>query len=139
MVQRSSGKSGKTSINRLSWRQSEMDAAKDFPDYVEQKSFLNGKEVPYGTKGSVRPDLYKDGFSIDVKNYKIETSAGRNNLARNIEKQYYQRLNNLPSETKQSVLIDIRGQNVFQDNLTTLYNDIMERTNGGIKIRYKSN
>lgn len=31
------------------------------------ESFINGEEVPYGTKGSVRPDYYKDGFSADIK------------------------------------------------------------------------
>lgn len=132
-------KSGTSSTKRPSWRQSELDAAKDFPEYLEQKSFLKGEEVPYGTKGSVRPDLYKDGFSIDVKNYKVETASGRSNSARNIEKQYYQRIDNLPAGTKQSVLIDIRGQNVSQNNLNALYNDIMERTNNGIKVRFKTN
>lgn len=130
---------GTDSIKRPSWRQSELDAAKDFPEYLEQKSFINGEEVPYGTKGSVRPDLYKEGFSIDVKNYNVETASGRSNLARNIEKQYYQRLSNLPEGTKQSVLIDIRGQNVSQDNISALYNNIMERTNNGIKVRFKKN
>ena len=131
------GESGTSLTKRPSWRQAELDAAKDFPDYLEQKSFIKGKEVPYGTKGSVRPDLYKDGFSIDVKNYQIETASGRSNLARNIEKQYYQRIGNLPEGTEQSVLIDIRGQNISQNNLNALYNDIVERTSNGIKVRFK--
>ena len=45
-------KSGTSSTKRPSWRQSELDAAKDFPEYLEQKSFLKGeaagKEI--GTK-----------------------------------------------------------------------------------------
>lgn len=49
------------------------------------------------------------------------------------------RLSNLPEGTNQSVLIDIRGQNVSQDNISTLYNNIMERTNNGIKVRFKTN
>lgn len=67
---------------RPTWRQSELDAAKDFPDYDAQKSFLNGEEVPYGTKGSVRPDYYKDGYSVDIKNYNVESTSDRSNLAR---------------------------------------------------------
>ena len=56
-----------------------------------------------------------------------------------ILKQYYQRIDNLPAGTNQSVLIDIRGQNVSQNNLNALYNDILERTNNGIKVRFKTN
>jgi len=54
---------------RPSWRQSEIDIGKEYPEYSAQKSFKNGKEVPYGTKGSSRPDFYREGFSIEVKNY----------------------------------------------------------------------
>ena len=126
----------------------QQDLCGDNQSWMQQKIFqsmqsknhlINGQEVPYGTKGSVRPDLYKAGSSIDVKNYKIETSSGRNNLARNIEKQYYQRITNLPNGTKQSVLIDIRGQNVSNTDLTSLYNDIMSRTNNGITMKFKTN
>ena len=131
-------KGGGKEVTRPSWRQSEIDASRDFPDYTEQKSFIIGKEVPYGTKGSVRPDLYKNSNSIDVKNYKIETVSGRNNLARNIEKQYYQRMDNLPKGTKQSVLIDTRGQNITDAELSSLYDDIMRRTKNGISVRFKT-
>ena len=128
---------GGTPTSRPTWRQSELDAATDFPDYDAQKSFINGEEVPYGTKGSVRPDYYKDGFSVDIKNYNVESASGRSNLARNIEKQYYQRIENLPDGTKQSVMIDVRGQNVSDEALGALYDDIMRRTNNGVEILFK--
>ncbi|MSS35719.1 hypothetical protein [Clostridium porci] len=131
------GSKGGTSTSRPTWRQSELDAAKDFPDYDAQKSFINGEEVPYGTKGSVRPDYYKDGFSVDIKNYNVESASGRSNLARNIEKQYYQRIENLPDGTKQSVMIDVRGQNVSDAALNALYDDIMQRTNNCVEILFK--
>ena len=128
---------GGTSTSRPMWRQSELDTATDFPDYDAQKSFINGEEVPYGTKGSVRPDYYKDGFSVDIKNYNVESASGRRNLARNIEKQYYQRIENLPDGTKQSVMIDVRGQNVSEAALNMVYDDIMQRTNNGVEILFK--
>ena len=87
LVKPAGGKSDSTSTKRPSWRQSEIDAAKNHPDYTEQKSFINGKEVPYGTK--------------------------------------------------QAVLIDVRGQNVLQKDLSTLYNDVMKRTNNGIEVRFR--
>ena len=113
-----SGSKGGSATSRPTWRQSELDAATEFPGYADQKSFINGKEVSYGTKGSVRPDYYKEGFSVDIKNYNIENASGRSNLARNIEKQYYQRIENLPNGTKQSVMIDIRGQSVSDEVLS---------------------
>ena len=35
-----------------------------------------------GAKGSVRPDYYKVGHSVDIKNYNLESSSGRRNLVR---------------------------------------------------------
>ena len=35
------------------------------------------------------------------------------------------------------VLIDVRGQNVLQKDLSTLYNDVMKRTNNGIEVRFR--
>ncbi len=116
----------------------EIDVVNDFPNYSTQKSFIDGKEVPYGTKGSVRPDFYTNASSIDIKNYNVTTSSGRSNLASNIKKQYLQRLDDLPAGTKQSVMIDIRGQNVSDEALESLYNNIMKRTNNGVDTTFKT-
>jgi hypothetical protein len=124
---------------RPSWRQSEIDVEKDFPEYNAQKSFKEGKEVPYGEKGSSRPDLYQTGHSIEVKNYKITTSSGRSRLVNNVSKQVEKRLSDLPSGTKQSVIIDIRGQNVSDEILDELYEKIMKKNNGKVDIRFKTN
>jgi Pre-toxin TG len=124
---------------RPSWRQSEIDIGKEYPEYSAQKSFKNGKEVPYGTKGSSRPDYYKEGFSIEVKNYKIITPEGRSRLVNNISTQFEKRLGDLPRGTKQTVIIDIRGQNVSEEILDDLYDKIMKKTNGKVNIRFKTN
>ncbi|MED4906382.1 pre-toxin TG domain-containing protein [Parageobacillus thermoglucosidasius] len=123
---------------RPSWRQSEIDIGKEYPEYSTQKSFKNGKEVPYGTKGSSRPDYYKKGFSIEVKNYKITTPEGRSRLVNNISTQFEKRLSDLPRGTKQTVIIDIRGQNVSEEILDDLYDKIMKKTNGKVNIRFKT-
>ncbi|MBW9317260.1 T7SS effector LXG polymorphic toxin [Bacillus subtilis] len=124
---------------RPSWRQSEKDVGKDYPDYSEQKSFINGKEVPYGKKGSSRPDFYKDGHSIEVKNYKITTSSGRSRLVNNVSKQVEKRLTDLPGNTKQTIIIDIRGQSVSEEIMDDLYDKIMKKTNGKADIKFKTN
>jgi hypothetical protein len=131
-------------VGRPTWRQSELDVAADYPGYEAQKSFIRVEdgsieECPYGTNGSVRPDFYKTGDSIDVKNYNISTSTGRSNLANNIAKQYQQRLVNLPEGTKQTVIIDIRGQNVTEEVIGELYNSIVSKTDGNVEIKFKTN
>ena len=73
---------------RPSWRQSELDVQKEYPDYEPQKSFKDGVEVPYGTKGSTRPELYKSGHSIEVKNYNVETTTGQSNLVNKRKRKY---------------------------------------------------
>ena len=70
------------------------------------------EQVTDQAAGVVRPDLYKEGSSIDVKNYKVESASGRSNLAKNIGKQYYHRVDNLPTGTKQTVLIEL-GDRMF--------------------------
>lgn len=141
LLSKSSGSSGGKGIDktRPSWRQSEIDVKNDFPEYNAQKSFKDGKEVPYGEKGSSRPDLYQTGHSIEVKNYKITTSSGQSRLVNNVSKQVEKRLSDLPSGTKQSVIIDIRGQNVSDEILDGLYEKIMNKTNGKVDIRFKTN
>ena len=122
---------------RPSWRNSEIAAENEFKDYKPQKSFKNGEEVPYGTKGSVRPDLYKNTSSIDVKNYNLSSKRGQTNLINNIVSQYKKRIDNLPTGTKQTVLIDVRGQNIDDDILEKIYNDIYTKTDGNMKILFR--
>ncbi|ATH95188.1 MULTISPECIES: ribonuclease YeeF family protein [Bacillus] len=124
---------------RPSWRQSEVDVGKDYPNYSAQKSFIDGKEVPYGKKGSSRPDFYKKGHSIEVKNYKITTPSGRSRLVNNVSKQVEKRLTELPNNTKQTVIIDIRGQSVSEEIMDDLYDRIMKKTNGRADIKFKTN
>ena len=125
---------GKT---RPSWRQSEIDVGNEYPGYRDQVSFKDGNEVSHGAKNSSRPDFYNNGHSIEVKNYKVTTSSGRSNLIRNVSKQINKRISDLPEQTRQSVIIDVRGQNVARDVLRDIKQKINERTNGVAKIIFK--
>ena len=126
-----------STLERPTWRQTELDGATDYPDYLSQQSFLHGEVVPYGTKGSVRPDFYRIGSSIDYKNYNISTPSKRNNLVRNIKNQYFRREIELPSNTQQTFVMDIRGQNISDDILNQLYDNIIEQTSPQIIIYFK--
>lgn len=39
-----------STLERPTWRQTELDGATDYPDYLSQQSFLHGEVVPYGTR-----------------------------------------------------------------------------------------
>jgi len=122
---------------RPSWKQSDIDAEVDHKGYDSQKSFLNGEEVTYGTKGSSRPELYKQGHSIEVKNYNVQTSSGQNNLINNVSKQIKERLTNLPNGANQTILIDVRGQNVTNDILKNIRSKILEKSGVNVEIIFK--
>ncbi|URM32858.1 LXG domain-containing protein [Cytobacillus firmus] len=131
-------KAGKgTGKTRPSWRQSENDVGKEYPGYRDQVSFKEGNEVSHGTKNSSRPDFYINGHSIEVKNYKVTTSSGRSNLIRNVSKQINKRISDLPEQTRQSVIIDVRGQIITRDILRDIKQKINERTNDAADIIFK--
>lgn len=124
--------------SRPSWRQSEVDVGKMNPDYRPQVSFLNGKEVPYGTPGSSRPDYYKIGSSLEVKNYNVTTDSGRESLIRVVSEQVKQRIINLPKDTTQTIIIDVRGQQVVSSTLKQLRDSILSScgSDSGVLIQF---
>ena len=99
----------------------------------EQVSFLNGERVPYGTKGSVRPDGWVVGATAEAKNYQnLHTSEQQQNLVANIVKQARRRDRHLPPGTEQHVTIDVRGQNVSEALMMHLRFEISGETMGSI-------
>ena len=127
---------GGTSTSRPTWRQSETDVGDLNPSYEAQKSFLNGKEVPYATRGSSRPDFYTTGLSIEVKNYNVTNSSGRNSLINTVSNQVNKRITDLPSGTKQTIIIDVRGQQVTNDVLRQIRTSILEKCNTDVIIQF---
>ncbi|QYM61164.1 ribonuclease YeeF family protein [Bacillus subtilis] len=126
-----------TGSKRPSWRQSEVDVGKEYPGYKDQVSFKERIEVKHGTKDSSRPDFYNTGHSIEVKNYKLTTSSGRSNLVRIVSNQFNKRIKDLPEGTKQTVIIDVRGQTVSRDILRDVKRKIDQRTDNKAEIIFK--
>ncbi|WP_202752250.1 hypothetical protein [Heyndrickxia sporothermodurans] len=54
-----------------------------------------------------------------------------------MSKQINKRISDLPYKTKQSVIIDVRGQNVTRDVLRDIKQKINGRTNGVAEIIFK--
>ena len=127
---------------RPSWRQSEKDVEGMFRrnsgrTTSTQKSFLGGNKTSYGKKGSTRPDISqtssRKAYSVEVKNYKVTTPAGRSRLVNNVTKQAKHRSANLKSGTRQQVVIDTRGQNVSFSQLKAMKADIVTKSGGVLK------
>lgn len=114
-------------------RQSEIDVGKDLGDgWREQISFKDGKEVPYGTKDSVRPDWCQGNTcSVEVKNYNIATN--QSGLINNVAKQAIERQNNLPSGMQQEIVIDVRGQTISAIQEDAIIRGVVQKSNGIIK------
>lgn len=122
-----------TATRRPTPRESEIDLNKDLGSIARpQVSFKNGKEVPYGTKGSVRPDsCIGTTCSFEVKNYTI---GDKNyNLINNVAKQAKQREQNLPQGMTQNIIIDTRGQSVTQTQMDSITSGIVQGSDGIIK------
>ncbi|WP_261372450.1 hemagglutinin repeat-containing protein [Yersinia aldovae] len=122
-----------TAATRPSHRQSEIDVGEGLGDgWREQVTFKDGKEVPYGTKGSVRPDWCQGNVcSVEVKNYNITTNS--NGLINNISKQAIDRQANLPAGMRQEVVIDVRGQTISAIQEDSIIRGIVQKSNGIIK------
>ena len=113
-------------LKRPTPRQSELDFIKNNPNFSSQVSFKNGERVKYGTKSSSRIDAYKNGTSIEIKNYDLSKKQNIINLLNVLQKQYYERLINLPKGTKQIATIDIRGQKIDKNLLKILKKKLLE-------------
>lgn len=92
-------------------RESEIAALEKFGG-KEQVTFLNGKEVAYGTKGATRPDIVREVGgkleAIEVKNYDLVNNA--NGLYSELEREVTARAANLPEGSLQRVVLNIRGR-----------------------------
>ena len=128
---------------RRTWRQSELEAATHYPlsegyKYNPSYKLVNGQltEVPYGTAGSVRPDYYNPvtNHCVDIKNYTVTTTKGRYSLAKNIEKQYNQRVKVFPENTQYEVMIDVSGQEVTQSMLNDITSRVAKLTDSNVNI-----
>jgi len=120
---------GYSMFARPSWKASENEVGKIFEGYTDQVAFKDRREVSRYTKGSTRPDFYTEGHGIEVKNYDVSTKSRRTNLVNTIVKQVNDRVAHLPEGTKQTIIIDIRGQTVSNDILREIRAEISKKAN----------
>lgn len=122
-----------TIIKRRTAKESEQDFYKENLNYTPQVSFINRKEVTYAKKGSSRVDAYKPGEAVEIKNYTLSKKQNQYNMVRTLVKQFEKRKINLPEGTKQTAVIDIRGQRVPKEVLK----EIKKKINIYDKVKVK--
>lgn len=88
----------------------------------DQKSFLNGVEVPYGSKGSTREGPPQR--SIETKNYNKDNHYP--NMIKSLKKQFKDRERHFPKDVGQEAHIDISGQHLKKDEMEKLRADLEE-------------
>ena len=117
-------------------REAEKSALVKYPG-KEQVSFLNGKEVPYGTEGATRPDIVREiggkFEAIEVKRYDLENHLSQ--LSQELERQVSDRVVNLPTGYTQRIVLNTQGRKyskdftdnviqILQKHLETIYPNI---------------
>ncbi|MED9969752.1 MAG: hypothetical protein UFA98_07085 [Ruminococcus sp.] len=108
-------------------RQSEIDIAKKYKG-KEQVSYLNGKEVAYGTPGSTKPDLVRTNKgkleAIEAKNYDLMATNAIKNLSNELKRQVSDRVKHLPKNSTQRVVLDVRGRGYSKEFLKSVKQDL---------------
>jgi hypothetical protein len=141
------------------WRVSEIDTGADLgtgilpgevppaSTFRPEVSYKGGLEVPMRTRGSSRPDHFAtvkitepaaqrtrtERYAIETKNYRIETPAGRQRLVRTLGRQLRHRARQLPTGTRQIVVVDVRGRSITHTQQEALATQISIATGGAVR------
>lgn len=105
---------------------------KTLPDSVRpQVSYKNGKEVVWGTDGSVRLDWtdLKTNMGFEVKDYDLTKSSRVNALINDVSKQVNTRNTHLPAGIKQNIVINTRGLPISDEVMRKITDNIAKKTN----------
>lgn len=111
------------------WQQAELRALNEYGGY-EQLTFLDGKQVPFGTSGGTRPDVIRllgDHIeAVEVKYYNLESSASVNTLYKELYREVSSRVLNLPKGSTQRIVLDVTNRGFSMDTIQTVQNGITE-------------
>ena len=113
-----------------------------------QCSYIDGKEVPYGTPGSTRPDVVRTVGNhleaIEVKRYDLQNSL--NELRTVLIDEISARNANLPTGTTQRIVLNVEGRGYtkayvdsiikwIQKSLEPIYPSIPVDVMGGVSLK----
>jgi len=121
------------SVNTVpSPRESELAVLGRTKNAGERLSYFDGVEVDLNTPGATRPDVVvknADGTvnAIEVKNYDLAQSTGRNTLLNELERQVTSRASNLPAGSTQEIVLDVRGREFSNELINSVITAIRNR------------
>ena len=95
----------------------------------EQVAYLNGEEVPIGTKNATIPDIVRENYdgtieAIEIKNYNLDSEIRRTALKDELKRQVSERVENLPNGSKQKIILYARGRNYSKELISNVIKDI---------------
>lgn len=109
------------------WRQAELRALNNYGG-SEQMTFLNGKQVPFGTKGATRPDIVRNLGNhleaIEVKYYDLSSSANVKVMLKELSREIPDRLINMPKGSTQKIILDVTGRGFSEEVCLNAMNQI---------------
>ncbi len=112
------------------WRQAELRALNENGGF-EQLSYLNGKQVEFGTPGATRPDVITNMVdhieAIEVKYYNLESPSSLSTLYSEIEREVSARVVNLPAGSTQKVILDVTGRGFSETTCNVVKQQIWDR------------
>ena len=112
------------------WRQAELRALNDNGGY-EQLSYLNGKQVDFGTPGATRPDVVNvvgDHLeAIEVKYYDLASPGSRGTLYNELEREISARVTHLPQGSTQRIILDVTERGFSEELVNSVIETIHSR------------
>ncbi len=124
------------SIKRRTPQESEAEltapyAVRGYREQFSTKLDENGNVVPaeWGEAGSRRPDAYdlETNTVVEVKNYSVEKSSGKNNLVRNVREQTDASIEHYGENVQTIEVIDLRGHDVTVGDIEKLTEKLEEK------------
>lgn len=102
------------------WRNAELRALNEQGGY-DQLTFLNGKQVEFGTAGGTRPDVVRNMIdhleAVEVKYYDLSNKSCRTTLYKELRREIAARVQNLPAGSTQRIVLDVTGRGFKSDDV----------------------
>ena len=122
--------------------ESEKKFTPDGPGEVHQPKFKSGAMIPSNTKGHVKPESYNfiTGNSTEVKNFTFAANGTADKRSiKGLVDQITQRQSHLPAGSTQTIIMDIKGQNVSILQQMKFRNEVLTQVRTpGVTIVFKT-